>query len=453
MYNGRTSIDYIRKELIMDYLFAILLQVVLIGLNAVFACAEIAVISMNETKLSILNAKGGKDAKTAQKLSKLTADPARFLSTIQVAITLAGFLGSAFAADMFAEPLVAVIANTGLGIPAEVVSPICVILITIILAFFNIVFGELIPKRVAMNNAEGVAKALAGILSIVSNIFKPVVSLLTLSTNGVLRLFGISPDDKGDDVTEEDIIMMAQVSTESGNIEGEENQLIKNIFQFSDLTIGEICTHRKDTDVVYLSDDSEVWKNTIRTTAHTYYPVCGDSPDDVKGILNTKAYFRLEDHAKENVLQNAVQPPVFLYENTPANKVFEKMKQTHEYFGIVVDEYGGVAGIVTIHDLLEVLVGDMSEKNEKEDYTITKTAEKTWEINGIAPFYKVEEALGIKIPTEDDAEYETFNGYLYSLMQELPADGTTAKLSTKQLNVQVLRVEKRCIMKTLVSIN
>ncbi len=436
----------------MKYFFAVLLQVVLIGLNAVFACAEIAVISMNETKLNLMLSKGGKDAKTAKKLTKLTADPARFLSTIQVAITLAGFLGSAFAADMFAEPLVEAILSTGIAIPESVVSPICVVLITIILAFFNIVFGELIPKRVAMNKAEGVAKGLAGILSVVSVVFKPIVGLLTVSTNGVLRLLGISPEDKGDDVTEEDILMMAQVSSESGNIEGEENQLIKNIFQFSDLTVGEISTHRKDVDCVYLTDTSEDWKNTVYSTAHTYYPVCGEGPDDIKGILYTKAYFRMDDHSIENIMKKAVQPPMFLYENTPANKVFERMKETHEYFGVVVDEYGGVAGIVTIHDLLEALVGNMSDKGEKEEYTVEKVDERAWLIQGIAPLYKVEEALGVTVQTEDETEYETFSGYLLSLLDEIPADGSVMDVSTSQFDVKILRVEKRCITKVVVTL-
>ncbi len=436
----------------MKYLFAVLLQIFLIALNAVCACAEIAIISMNETKLNILSARGGKDAKKARKISKLTADPARFLSTIQVAITLAGFLGSAFAADMFAEPLVNAILSTGIGIPASVISPICVILITLILAFFNIVFGELIPKRIAMNKAEGVAKSLSGFLLVISIIFKPVVWLLTVSTNGMLRLFGISPNDKGDEVTEEDILMMAQVGKESGTIEGEENEMIKNIFQFNDLSISEICTHRKDVDAVFTTDSSNDWKEKILSTSHTHYLVCGENVDEVKGVLSTKAYFRLDNHSIENVLKNAVQTPLYLYENTPANKVFEKMKSTHEYFGVVLDEYGGVTGIVTIHDLLEALVGDMNEKNEEEEYTIKKIEENTWEISGIAPFYKVEDVLSITIDVTDDTKYETFNGYILGVLQEVPDDGSTFSLSTKQMDIQVLEIEKQRIMKAIVRV-
>ncbi len=436
----------------MNYIFAALLQIFLIALNAIFACAEIAVISMNDTKLNLLISKGGKDAKKAKKLSKLTADPARFLSTIQVAITLAGFLGSAFAADMFAEPLVDAIILTGINVPSSVISPICVIFITLILAFFNIVFGELVPKRIAMNKAEGVAKKLTGILSVVSVIFKPIVFLLSVSTNGVLRLFGISPEDKGDEVTEEDILMMAQVSKDSGNIQGSENQLIKNIFQFANLTIGELCTHRKDIDAIFTEDDSSVWQDTIYSTSHTYYPLCDKSVDNVKYILNTKAYFRLEDKSNENVIKNATVEPTFLPEIMLANKVFEMMKETHEYFAVVLDEYGGVTGIITVHDLLEVLVGDMTEKNEKEDFTVEKIDELTWEINGIIPFYKVEDIIGIKINFNDDIDFETFNGYVYNLFGGNIVDSEVKDLSTEQLEIKVLEFDKQCIVKMQIKI-
>ncbi len=432
----------------MNYLFAVFLQVALIALNAVFACAEIAVISMNETKLNLLISKGGSEAKKAKKLAKLTSDPAKFLSTIQVAITLAGFLGSAFAADTFAEPLVEAIISTGIGVSADIISPVCVVLITLILAFFNIVFGELVPKRIAMNKSEGVAKALSGFLSAVSVLFKPIVFLLSVSTNGILKLFGISPDDK-EEITEEDIIMMAQASKDSGNIQSAENQLIKNIFQFDNLTVGEICTHRKDVDALFTTDSAESWQKTINSTSHTYYPVCNESIDDVKKIVFTKSYFRLEDKSKENVLKNATVDPFFIFENTPANKAFEKMKETHEYFAVVMDEYGGVSGILTIHDLLEVLVGDM---NEKEDFRIAKIEENVWEITGIVPIYKIEEALGISISFDEDIEFETFNGYVNHLLQDLPSDEENGELSTPKFDVQVLETENQRIIKMRIKI-
>ncbi len=435
----------------MSYFWAILLQIFLIGLNAIFACAEIAVISMNEAKLNLLSTKGEKQAKTAKKISKLIADPARFLSTIQVAITLAGFLGSAFAADVFAEPLVRLILSTGLPISAKVISPVCVIFITIILAFFNIVFGELVPKRIAMNNAEKVSIGLASILSVVSIIFKPIVALLSVSTNGILKLFGISPKDKGDEVTEADIIMMAEVGKESGNIQSEENQLIKNIFEFNDLTIGEICTHRKEVDILFTTQNEKEWRDIIKETMHTYYPVCGESADDIQGVLNAKTYFKIECPTKETLL-SYMQQPLFLYENSPANKVFAKMQQSHEYFGIVLDEYGGMRGIITIHDLLEVIVGTMNEKGKEEEYTIQKVGDSSWEIIGVVPFNKMEDALGFSIHLAADNDYETFNGYVLSLLEEVPTDNLPREIETEQISIRIIEVEKQRIIKLGVTV-
>lgn len=434
----------------MKYFWAALLQLFLIGLNAIFACAEIAVISMNETKLNALTARGGKDAKKAKKLASLTADPARFLSTIQVAITLAGFLGSAFAADMFAEPIAIALANAT-GVSLSILSPICLVVITLLLAFFNIVLGELVPKRVAMKNAEGVAKGLTGILSFVSVAFKPLVALLSISTNGVLKLLGVSPKDEDEVVTEEDILLMAEAGAESGNIESEENEMIKNIFEFTDTSIGELCTHRKDVEILYASEAAEDWQKKIYSSQHTYYPVCGDTADDVLGILFTKTYFRLEERSIESLMKNAMRQPMFVYENTPANKVFAQMKKSHEYFAIVTDEYGGMSGIVTIHDLLEAIVGDMDEKNEEAEYTIEKLGENEWEICGFAPIGKIENIFGIEVNAFDE-DYETFNGYVCGQMDALPEDNTTCEVSTPQFDIKILKVEKHCITRMRVTV-
>lgn len=374
---------------------AIILQFVLIFLNAVFASAEIAVISTNETKLQKMAERGDKRAK---RLVKMTSQPARFLSTIQVAITLAGFLGSAFAADNFAGPLTNVLVKAGLPLPASFINSICVILITLILAYFNIVLGELVPKRIAMKRAEKTALGISGVLRFVSVIFAPVVWLLTASTNGLLRLFGINPGEDEEEVTEEEIMMMAEAGSEKGSIDSEENELIKNIFEFKEQTVGEVCTHRKDTDLLFLSESDEEWAARIASTRHTYYPICGKGIDDIAGVLSTKDYFRLDDKSRENVMKKAVSAAVFVTENTPANTLFYKMKISREYFAVVVDEYGGMSGIVTMHDLLELLVGDLTEKDDKEEYEISRLSETEWEITGLAPIDKVEASLGVKLP-------------------------------------------------------
>ena len=416
---------------------AIILQFVLIFLNAVFASAEIAVISTNETKLQKMAERGDKRAK---RLVKMTSQPARFLSTIQVAITLAGFLGSAFAADNFAGPLTNVLVKAGLPLPSSVINSICVILITLILAYFNIVLGELVPKRIAMKRAEKTALGISGVLRFVSVIFAPIVWLLTASTNGLLRLFGINPGEDEEEVTEEEIMMMAEAGSEKGSIDSEENELIKNIFEFKEQTVGEVCTHRKDTDLLFLSESDEEWAARIASTRHTYYPICGKGIDDIAGVLSTKDYFRLDDKSRENVMKKAVSAAVFVTENTPANTLFYKMKISREYFAVVVDEYGGMSGIVTMHDLLELLVGDLTEKDDKEEYEISRLSETEWEITGLAPIDKVEASLGVKLPEEESEHFETFGGYVCGMMGTLPEDGASFELSTEQMNVRVLSV-------------
>ncbi len=436
----------------MNFFWAVLLQIVLIFLNAVFSGAEIAVISMNEAKLNALASRGGKNAQKAQRLTKLTKDPARFLSTIQVAITLAGFLGSAFAAEMFAEPIVEAIVAAGATVPYEVLSAIFVVLITVVLAFFNIVFGELVPKRIAMNHSEGVATKLSGLLAFVSVIFKPIVWLLSVCTNGVLRLFGINPADRGEPVTEEDILLMAEAGTENGSIEREENAFIKNVFEFSDTTIGELCTHRTEVDVLFERETEEEWEQVIYSTNHTYYPICGETVDDVVGVLFTKAFFRLKERSRESVMQRAVQAPVRLYESASALDVFNQMKKTREYFAVVIDEYGGTAGIITIHDLLEALVGDMDDKGDEAEYSIEKLEDNLWEIKGLAPFEEVQSALGVTIEKENEAEHETFSGFIGSILVSVPEDGATFSLETEQLKIEVLTVEEQHIEKVRVSL-
>ena len=428
---------------------AIILQFVLIFLNAVFASAEIAVISTNETKLQKMAERGDKRAK---RLVKMTSQPARFLSTIQVAITLAGFLGSAFAADNFAGPLSNVLVKAGLPLPASFINSICVILITLILAYFNIVLGELVPKRIAMKRAEKTALGISGVLRFVSVIFAPIVWLLTASTNGLLRLFGINPGEDEEEVTEEEIMMMAEAGSEKGSIDSEENELIKNIFEFKEQTVGEVCTHRKDTDLLFLSESDEEWAARIASTRHTYYPICGKGIDDIAGVLSTKDYFRLDDKSRENVMKKAVSAAVFVTENTPANTLFYKMKISREYFAVVVDEYGGMSGIVTMHDLLELLVGDLTEKDDKEEYEISRLSETEWEITGLAPIDKVEASLGVKLPEEESEHFETFGGYVCGMMGTLPEDGASFELSTEQMNVRVLSVEDRCIKRVIVTL-
>ncbi|MBQ6799319.1 MAG: HlyC/CorC family transporter [Oscillospiraceae bacterium] len=412
----------------------ILLQLVLIALNAVFACAEIAVIQFNDAKLAKMSAEGDK---RAVRLEQLTSQPARFLATIQVAITLSGFLGSAFAAENFSDPIVQALLNAGLPIPESTLNSIVVILITIILSYFTLVFGELVPKRVAMRKAEKLALGMSGMISGISRLFAPLVSLLTASTNLVLRLMGIDPNEEDEEVSEEEIRMMVDVGSEKGAIDNDEKEFIENVFEFDDITAGEVVTHRTDITVLFTEESDEEWKQTIYESRYTLYPVCEDSADNIIGILHAKEYLRLEDKRRENVMEKAVKPAYYVPENVKADILFRNMKTSHNRLAVVLDEYGGMCGIVTMNDLVELLVGDLGDdenQEDKADDSIEQIGERTWKIAGRALLEEVEQLLGIDLPDED---YETFNGYIFSFLGTVPQDGTTMDVETDLMLVHI----------------
>ena len=415
----------------------IILQIILIALNALFACTEVAVISTSDVRLEKLAASGNKKA---IKLKKLTDQPTRFLATIQVAITLAGFIGAAFAADGFSEMLTSALVKTGTRIPAAVIKKVSVVLITLILSYFTLVFGELIPKRLAMKDPEKIALAMSGMISFVSKLFAPMVGLLNISSNGILRLMGIDPDSEDDTVTEEEILMMSDAGAEKGTIDEDENRIIKNVFAFDDTTVEQVCTHRTDVDVLWSDDDTSVWEETIHRTRHSSFPICGESVDNVIGVLNAKDYFRLDDKSKESIMASAVHEPCFVHENMKADRLFDQMKQRGaDHFAIVVDEYGGMSGIITITDLVEELVGDFADDPEDEPAVrLEKTGDNTWTVPGISSLSDVCEELDTVLPAD---KYETFGGYVIAELGEIPKDGSQLSLDTGGLHIDITEVK------------
>lgn len=423
-------------------LLAVLLQVFLIFLNAVFASAEIAVVSVSEARFNSLAEKGDKKAK---KILKLKQNPSKFLATIQVCITLSGFLGSAFAAENFATPLVDLILKTNINISRNVLESICVVLITIVIAFFSIVFGELVPKRIAMNKKEGISLGLSGLLRVVSKIFAPIVWLLTASTNLVLKLLRVKAT--ADEVTEEEIKSMVESSSASGIILKDENEIIQNVFEMNDIDVSEICTHRVDVIHLKTTDTFAKWKKIIYNTKHSFYPVCGEKIDDVIGVLDVKDFFRLNAKTKEEVLNSKlIKTPFFVPESMKANVLFNKMKQQGNYFAVVVDEYGGMTGIISVRDLIEVLVGDLYEEGELDE--IEMISDGLFKISGNASVDEVNESLSVKIDTE---EYDTFGGYVLALLGEVPEDGAKPILETKEMEIKVEKVLKRRIISCIVT--
>jgi len=427
-------------------LWQLLLQLVLIIINAVFACAEIAIISMNDNKLAKLTAAGDK---RAIKLTKLTSQPASFLATIQVGITFAGFLASAFAADNFSDKLVNWLINLGVKISVSTLNSISVIVITLILSYFTLVLGELVPKRVAMRKAEELALGMSGFVYFISKVFAPVVWLLTISTNGLLRLLGIDPHAIDDVITEEEIRMMVDAGSIKGAINNTEKEMIQNVFEFDNKTAGEVMTYRTEASLLWLDESEEEWEKTITESRYSIFPVCNESIDDIIGVLNSKDYFRMKDKNRVNILEIALKPAYFVPETVRADVLFRNMKLSRNHFAIVLDEYGGMNGIITMNDLLEELVGDLEDDASMplETPPMERIDSHTWMIQGSVPLEMVSEQLGVLLPEED---YDTFGGFVFGLLGYVPEDGSIPELEEFGLTIKVTEIKDHSLKRAIV---
>lgn len=427
----------------------LLLQLVFICLNAIFACAEIAVISMNDNKLAKLSASGDK---RAMRLTKLTEQPSGFLATIQVGITLVNLLSSAVATENFSDRLAAWLAGIKINIPLSIINILSVAIITILLTYFTVLLGELIPKRLAMKKAEQIALSMSGLIYVVSRIFTPAVWLFTVSTNGLLRLLGVDPNSENEENAEEEILMILDAGKQKGTIQPEEENMIQNIFEFDDISAGEIMTHRTEVSLLWLDETDEQWEKTIYESRHSIYPVCSNSPDNIIGVLYAKDYFRLKSKTREEVMKKAVHPAYFVPETVRADVLFRNMKKSRNHFAVVVDEYGGMSGIITMNDLLEELVGDLDDdvSMPAETPPIERIDSKTWRIKGTAPLDEVSKQLGVLLPEDD---YETFGGLVFGLLGNVPCDGSTPEIEEYGLNIKVKKIKDRRLESAVVCLS
>lgn len=424
------------------------LQVILIFCNAMFACSEIAVISMGEPKLKKLSAEGDK---RAERILKLTDKPGNFLATIHVAITLCGFLGSAFAAENFANVIVDNLVNNGVVTRGYAIESIIIIFVTIILSYITLIFGDLVPKRIAMRKCESIALSMSFPITFIYKIFAPVVYVLTMSTNIVLKIMGIDHTAESGDLTKEEIIMILEEGLEKGIIANHENEIIQNVFGFNDLTLGDIVTHRREIDVLWMNDSEKEWQETIKKTHHSFYPICDESIDDVVGILEAKDYFRLDENTKETIIKEAVKQPYFVPKALKADILFKNMKEFKNYFAVVLDEYGGFAGIVTINDLIEQLLGNFitGEIGDKKG-KIKKVDSYTWKIEGSALIEDIEKSINIKLPEKGAS---TFNGLVFAVLGKIPKDGSVVELKIDNINIKITKLWNHKIQESIVSLN
>lgn len=427
----------------------ILLQLVFICINAYFSATETAVASLNENNIRKQAEDGDKAAK---RLLKLIDAPTRFLSTIQVCVTLCGFLASAFAANAFAPLLSAALTKAGLTLlsPAAL-HAVCIVLIALVLSFFMLLLGELVPKRVALQRPERIARLSSKAFGAISIVFTPLVWLLTVCTNGVLRLMRINPNAASDEVTEEEIRMMVDIGSESGAIEQDERAMIENIFEFNNTTAADVMVHRIDVVALHVEDSPDEILKAIRESGLSRFPVYEEDIDDIIGILNTRNFLLNAQLEHPKPLRELLRPPYLVPETIPADTLFSNMQKQKIHLAVVVDEYGGMSGIVTMEDLLEEIVGNIyDEFDPNEDAEIEKLGDNLWRVTGTVDLKTLSETLEVELPL--DEEYDTLGGMVFSLFPSIPEDGTTPEVTVSNLHIQVERILDHRVEKALVSI-
>lgn len=420
----------------------VLLLVILIGLNAFFAASEIAFISLNDAKIDIQAKEGNKKAK---KIKKMLENPSKFLATIQIGITLAGFLSSAFASEAFASELAPILNNLIPVLSVSTWNTISIIIITIILSYFTLIFGELVPKRIAMKYCEKVAFASIGVISAISILTSPFVKFLTFSTNIVSKIFGVS-DAEEETVTEEEIRMMVDVGKEKGTINKEESEMINNVFEFNDKTVSEIMIPRTEIYAVDMNlSISKVIEDITEDKDFRYsrIPVYDETIDEIKGIVYIKDIL-LSTKNKNVKIKNLVKEAYYVPETKQLDELFDELRKNRKQIAIVVDEYGGTAGIVTMEDILEEIVGEIYDEYDLVQKNYEKIDENTYLLNGALSVSEVEKILGIDIP---EGDYDTLSGFLIEELGRIPSETEKPEVETEKVNYKIEKIKDMRIIK------
>ena len=425
--------------------FDLFVVFIFILINAFFSGTEMAIISLNDAKMHKMAEEGHRGAK---RILKFINNPGTFLATIQVGVTLAGFLSSAFAANNFSTVLAAALDPKGVH---KWVLPMSTVLITIVLSYFSLILGELVPKRVAQKYPERWSFAAAGIVRGFGLLTTPFVKFLTASTNAILKLLRIDPKDKDKEVTEEEIRMMVDVASESESIEDNEKQMIENIFEFNDKDVAEIMTHRKK--IVSLPDDA-VYDNVIKVAKNekfTRIPVYHGTIDDIVGILHIKDLLGLTESEIRNFkLTKFMREPLFVHESKKISSLFNEMKTCGMQMAVILDEYGGTMGIATIEDMVEEIVGNISDEFDEEEQECIRLSNGDLIVAGDMTLSDLENVIDIELT---DDEYDTIAGLVIQLLDRVPEEREKPTVSYKNLDIKVLQVQERWISKVLIHIN
>jgi len=418
----------------------LLVLLILILLNAFFAATEIAFISLNDAKIEIEAKDGNKKAKSIQKMLK---KPSEFLATIQIGITLAGFLSSAFASESFADDLAPILNNLIPALSVETWNTISIVLITIVLSYFTLIFGELVPKRLGMKNAEKMAYAAVGVIKGISIVTKPFVKFLTASTNIISKIFGVGETDE-ETVTEEEIRMMVDVGQEKGAIAEEEKEMINNVFELNDIAVSEIMVHR--TDIYALAMNMTIAEAIEELTEDDRYsriPIYDETIDEIKGIVHIKDLL-LTTKNKNSKLKSIAKEAYFVSETKMIDELFNELRKNKKQIAIVIDEYGGTAGLITMEDILEEIVGDIYDEYDDEEEWVKQIDENTYLLDGNVSIHDLEKILEIDIP---EGDYDTLSGYLIEELGRIPKEKERPLIETEKVTYKIEKYKDKRILK------
>ena len=407
-----------------------------LGENAILSCTESGLSELPENK---------KDE--SEKIMKYLRASDSFSASVRTITSFLALLSGALCAMTFAPPILSAFVTVE---SAEYTAAFygSSVLLLLVFSFLNSLICCYIPSGVDLRSPEKLACVILSFVRFILILFFPLCKLVELCAHPILKLFGTDPS-KSKKVTEDEIKMLVDAGSETGMIDSEEQELIKNVFEFDDLTANDIATHRTGITILWTHETDEEWDSTITKSRHTYFPICEGSVDKVVGVLNSKDYFRLKTIERSAVMEGAVKSPYFVPESAKANLLFKNMKQKRNYAAIVIDEYGGMSGIVTVTDLLECIVGDIYEDEEEETQKapeIEPLDSKMWKIYGSAAIEDVEEALDISIKTDCD----TFSGYVIEMLGEIPDDGTVTTAENELMTVKITSIKDHRIEKTMV---
>lgn len=416
--------------------------VLLILVNAFFAMAEMAMVSANKVRIGVEAEKGNP---RALKLQKILERPSDFLSTIQVGITLAGFLASAQAATGIAQEVTMLFASINIRINQQM----AIVLITIVLAYFTLVFGELLPKRIALQNSEKIAMTMVPIVGFVATVLKPFVLLLSFSTSLFARLFGIHTDTLEENVSLEEIRSIIEVGKEKGVINETERDMLDGIFEFDNKLAREIMTPRTEVEMIEISEPIHNVIAKVTNGNYSRIPFYLDEVDNVIGILFIKDLFReLVNKGKPGNIEDILRKPYFAPENKYIDDLFKEMQVANAQMAILLDEYGGFSGIVTIEDILEEIVGNIYDEHDVMDEYINKVTDNIYLVDALVSIDDFNDSLGFEIESENA---DSIGGYVIERLGRVPKKGDTVYYQGHEFKVQQMAGKRIKVLKVIMN--